>query len=577
MKKIKLLLGSLFLLMSIGTAHAWEITNFEVTADIEPNGKINITEVITTDFRDNLEKHGIYRFVPLGKRNSMPISKISVTDETGVPRMFMKSIENNQLYLKIGSPDKFVSGTEIYKIHYTIDRVIKDFPENNFSEFYWNVTGSKWETVIKKASLKVILPTKSSINETRCFTGPVGSRETDCQVSETTNGAPIFMTNRPLSSSEGFTVVYGFDKGMVLSQEVKPPAHWKQVLYDMFQKIKDFFALVIGFLLIPVKFIVYNLFRLMSRQEALIIPPILAIFKVMHKYRELKSNSPIIPKYNPPKGIHPAQIGSIIDSNFDKRDFIACIVSLAVKGALEITHKDFEGESSLFLKKNSIADKNLSEIDLCTYNYLFSAPTKDPTGIFLKEDPERIYSLFQSLQGKSKNDKHFKIIFGRGVGQFSFWFGFILFWGASIYASIYLWFIWPFYASLWVGFIIFIYFYPRRTKEGYQLLHEAKCYRLFLKTASIDQFETNIRKAVFEKHLPYAIALGVTKKWTSIFSDAITMPDFLAMGDIESLTRNISSSIPSGTSSGSSSSDSSGFSSSGSSGGGSGGGGGGSW
>jgi uncharacterized membrane protein len=131
------------------------------------------------------------------------------------------------------------------------------------------------------------------------------------------------------------------------------------------------------------------------------------------------------------------------------------------------------------------------------------------------------------------------------------------------------------------------FFYPKKkTLAGAEFKHDAKCYKEFLKTAKKDQINWEERQKIFESHLPFAIALGLTKQWNSIFEGSITLPawyisnqknhDFNFTRDIDSFSHSFQSQSrpPQQTSA---SSGRSGFSSGGSSGGGHGGGGGSSW
>ena len=126
---------------------------------------------------------------------------------------------------------------------------------------------------------------------------------------------------------------------------------------------------------------------------------------------------------------------------------------------------------------------------------------------------------------------------------------------------------------------------PPLNKAGRLLKHDINGYKLFLKTADKQRINWSESQQIFEKNLPYAVALGLTDKWAKVFEGKIQIPDWykgsstpnfnqLQKSITTSAARSIRNSTPRSTSS---SRGSSGFGGGGSSGGGFGGGGGRSW
>jgi hypothetical protein len=62
---------------------------------------------------------------------------------------------------------------------------------------------------------------------TGCYTGPYGSRESNCGYETYDNGGR-FLTNRRLRLGEGFTIAFGWDKGLV-----SPPSSWKKFFWTI--------------------------------------------------------------------------------------------------------------------------------------------------------------------------------------------------------------------------------------------------------------------------------------------------------------------------------------------------------
>jgi uncharacterized membrane protein len=586
-KYLKVVFGLFVSFVFVGNSYAWTITDFHSDIQLNSDGSANITEIIKTDFSQDSGKHGIFRFIPFqtktdtGKLNRTPISNISVLNEQQIPRNFRQETKNDNILLVIGDPNRFVNPQETYVIKYRVDRVPKEFPQNNFAEFYWNVTGDGWETTIQKASATVSLPTSSQINKTTCFTGKHGGKEQNC-FSRMENGKAFFATKAPLYLGQGFTIDYGFDKGIVQTFQFEDAPIWDRFV--------DFFN-HIGVWILS------------------IIMPFFAGFWAWQKRQSLKINKPIIPKYHPPDNLHPTLVGTVIDGKYHKRDFVAGIIDLAVQGLLTIKKRTFDGYSkkrveSYFLEQKKQEKMFISVIRANLYEHLFGEvviPRKngEQKGIFPIRHRKQMYKVYEAIKKDAENTKYLKKImnFSVNLGLFG-----LIFWIAprlafsfpvviySVFGKIGT----PILISLLSSIILWVKIIPRKTREGFKLAHEAKCYREFLKTANLDQLNWEEKQEIFEKNLPYAVAFGLTDKWASVFGDSIQFPSWLENGSMDNLSddisdivsdisRNIKKPAPkrfsrSYSSSSSRSSGGSGFSSSGGfSGGGSGGGGGGSW
>ncbi len=592
MKNFKIALGLLISLIFAGNSYAWTITDFHSDIQLNSDGSANVTETIQADFSQDSGKHGIFRFIPFqtktdtGKLNRTPISNISVLDQQQFSRNFRQETKNDNVLLVIGDPNRFVNPQETYVIKYRVDRVPKEFPENNFAEFYWNVTGDDWDTTIQKASATISLPTPSKINKTTCFTGRHGSKEQNCSA-RMANGKAFFATNSPLYSGQGFTIDYGFDKGIVQTFQFEDLPQLPQNFAEK-SKFAEFF----------------------DRIGIWILSALIFLFPTFFAWRERKKvavDKPIIPKYEPPEGFHPAVLGTIIDGNFDKQDFTAGIIDLAVNGYLTIGKKKIEGllwDSEEYFFKRNPAKNFTTDIQKDFYNGLFRPSlTANLTGVIsalqgkeiedlttLKDEvvpaqeKNKMFSVFREMELKIKTlgKEYFNKISGKGglvllVPITAMGIPIIMMNQAEnlFEGKLFLLFI-----AVFIGIAAFIMIFPKHTLKGMNLAHEAKCYREFLKTAELDQLNWAEKQEIFEKNLPYAVAFGLTSKWAKVFGDTIVEPKWIqgagGVGNLAESLDQITSDIAGNIQAPRSSSGGSGFGG-GFSGGGSGGGGGGSW
>ena len=205
------------LLLAAPTTQARDLTiqRFDETVTVNPNGTIEVTEIIEARFTGFW--HGIYRTIPVEYDSpqhlnySLLLEPLSVTDDDGHPLKYEQKREGRYLKFKITVPDA-QDTTKTVLLHYRILNAIRFFDDHD--ELYWNVTGGEWDAPIRSASAKIELPDGVTGLHAIAFTGAYGSRESDAQV-ETTGNIVQVSANHPLSYREGLTVVAGWDKGFV--------------------------------------------------------------------------------------------------------------------------------------------------------------------------------------------------------------------------------------------------------------------------------------------------------------------------------------------------------------------------
>ncbi|MBP7821648.1 MAG: DUF2207 domain-containing protein [Saprospiraceae bacterium] len=218
----------------------FDITNYQVNITLQPNGSCNVTERIEVDFTK--KRHGLYRTIPFRYR-ATPIDdngprakraastknyyEILVQNINVESKTFQVFEEGDFLKIRIGDPDSYVYGKEVYTITYTVWGALNDF--DNWVEFTWNAVGNDWDTDIQKASVVVNLAKPVNLNkeDMAVFTGSLGSKEHNATI--TKNGNTIVAnTSRALSPYEGMTVGLKFPKGYFSTTEIPIAAYAQQ-------------------------------------------------------------------------------------------------------------------------------------------------------------------------------------------------------------------------------------------------------------------------------------------------------------------------------------------------------------
>jgi hypothetical protein len=211
-----LALGALLWLAAPGLAGAERIRDFQAEVWLLQSGELRVEERIVYDF-EGARKHGIFRDLPVryGRGAAadyrIALDVESVTDANGASHPFRVSSEGAMRRIRIGSPDRKVTGVHEYRIAYSVRRGILWFPEHD--ELYWNATGTEWRVPIDSTSVRIHLP--DGVTEEvpfLCFTGPRGSIQSRCTGAQE-HGVVSITADRPFVAGEGLTVVVSLPKG----------------------------------------------------------------------------------------------------------------------------------------------------------------------------------------------------------------------------------------------------------------------------------------------------------------------------------------------------------------------------
>ena len=533
------------------------IEQYDVRIDIRKDGTIGVREAIDYNFGSQL-RHGIFRTIPYrktnedGKQYEMNIENVHVEDTKGAAYPFATSKDDGELTLKIGDPDRTISGEHTYVVSYDVSGALTYFSDHD--ELYWNAAGQQWPVSITDAQVTVKVPQPLADKEIRlaCFTGVAGSTIANCKFSQK-GDVMTFLLQQPLNSNEGMTVVAGFPKGVVAVVEPRLyTTFWDSVL----GKLVGF-----GGLLLALWWYVGY--------------PIRIVYKWWREGRDpqVAGSGVVSAWYDPPKAadgrsLSPAETGAIIDETVHDRDVVATIIDLARRGYMRIEErkkKDF-----YLIKQTPRADTDIQEVERKFLDSLlgdrqeirvkdtdmiseFSTFKKQMYTILVKDgyfprDPSKVRLFYQVMAVAALATLNMPLalassIFGRAMS--------------------------------------------RRNPAGVRARHVAESLKGFLGSQKRQlKFQAD-KQMMFERLLPYAIAFGVEKVWAKRFdSMKLAQPSWyksygskssLRAGYLASSLSNMNKAVvAAATPTRSSSGFSSGFSG-GSSGGGGGGGGGGSW
>ena len=572
----------------------WVITSFHSDIVIAPDSTLTVTEGLEVDF-GSLQKHGIFRTIPLRYRYDNQRDRYYLLDVKSVtdgsrPLPYETSVSNDNEVIKIGDPNRLVSGKQRYIIQYTVSGVLNSFAEHD--ELFWNVDGALWPVPKAAVSATVHVPS-GSLQQATCFQGPPGSTDACSHVESPDAGA--FSSTRQLASGEEMSVAVALNKGAVT---VPPPLleprqrQFPQDAFDLTPLTVTLFVLltVLGVGLIAWNWWVHGRDRAYLTQHYLASAPSAATDASGEPQRTLPlfATETLVVEFGAPQNMRPAELGLILDESADIKDVTATIVDLAVRGYLTIAASPHQVEWTLTWKAGGDATK-LLPYEKTILDGLFAGRTRvtlsDLKGTFaptLRMAEKEMYSdavtrrLFTSSPNQART--------GWGCLGFS-----VVLIGFAATVGLGLAFGWGLIglAVVVVGIVLTVSFpfMPQRTAAGRDLMQHTLGFRLYMNTAEKYRQQFAEKAEIFTQLLPYAIVFGCVTQWAKAFEGIDTSATSswyvgnapfqaaLLASSLESMNANISSAItyvP--PSSGSSSGFSGGFS-----GGGGGGGGGGSW
>jgi hypothetical protein len=614
MRRVLVLLFSLAAVLAAPAAlHARDIVIRDYQSDVVVNrdGTTDVTETLRVYFEGSW--NGIFRDLSLqhktgqGRTTRLDVDVLSVTGADGRQLQYWKEKpESGVLRIKIAVPGASDAERTVV-IRYRVRNAVRFFFAGDaggvHDELYWNVTGNAWDFPIEHVRARFTVPDGALPTEQHAYTGAAESTGSDAAV--TVQGQTVTAeVTRTLGPREGLTLAVSWPAG-VLARPTEAELRT----------------------------------RLLFSFWPLLLAPLTLFLMGRHWLRHGRDprEQAIVVAYQPPEGMTPAEVGTLVDNSADLRDITSTLVDLAVRGFVgieEVEDKHLFGlvsSNDWVFHRRTESTEGLLPHEVSFMNALFSGASYGPAWGVVKQARERAAAAAaaggevpaaelvaeQSAAAQQpsvrlsslKNEFYRSLpgirtaIFERLVER-----GYYLkrpdtVKGAWMAAGIVLAILsgvgggilsdagisWLNPMALIIGWVasgiivtIFGALMAARTAKGARAREAALGFREFLDKVDSDRYRRMITSPeLFEKYLPYAMAFGVEGRWAKAFENIYREPPgwYAGSGYHSFSATHFSSSMSSmSTTAGSTMSSSpSGSSGGGSSGGGSGGGGGGGW
>lgn len=545
-------------LFATGAAADERILDYHSDIQILPDTSIEVHETIRVRSEGRSIRHGIFRDFPttytdrVGNPYRVGFELVDVRRD-GQPEPYTQDGLSNGVRIKIGSASTVLPpGEYIYEITYRAQRELGFF--DGFDELYWNVTGIGWIFPIDKASATVTLPRPVAADQLRLagYTGYQASHDHNVTMTRLNDTQVSFATSVPLKSSQGLTIAIGFPKGVVN----EPTAAQRRA--NFLAENAPFVVAAIGLVVVLVYYFVAWMLDGRDPRRGVIVV-----------------------RYEPPPRMSPAAMCFLRHMGYNDRVFVCAAVDLAVKRYLTIEQEGSvyrlrklrSEDDSLPVEENNllrILFRNNNEIDLLAY----ASPSIQIAVKTLKSDLDLEEN--QKLYQKNGSAVFVGIVLSVLTliamvitlpTSKQFIAGFLTFWlsiwtcavfalisgavkawttrsstavvttfGAVVFTAFELAALgmFSFTVGLWaaVGLAlvlainaIFIRLLRKLTPAGRQLMDEIEGFRQFLTMVDSDRLQRTDAPAktpaLFEKCLPYALALEVEQAWSQQFEGVL--------------------------------------------------------
>jgi hypothetical protein len=511
------------------------IERYEVAATVTDEGHVDVVETITYDF-GGAERHGIERFVPVRERWDGTYDRIVVLEDIdvragpGTPAQWEREPDGALERIRIGDPDRTITGTHTYELSYRLRGALNGFEDH--VELYWDAVGHEWSAPVAEATVRVDTPAEPE--RVLCLAGPERST-LPCDTSEADAGGASFAATH-LAPGEGVTVVVAMPTGAVPEPSPILDERWDPATAFA---VTPATASAAGALLVGGLGGAGLLVWRNGRDRRWVGSPVDVVFGNDDGAAErvpLRERTETPVEYVPPDGIRPGQVGTLVDEVAHPLDVTATIVDLAVRGWLRIEEVDAEGGRPTDWRLERLrSGDGLLAYERLLFDGLFDDDHPDEVRVGQLEHrfAERLGRVQDALYDDVSSQGWFHTRPDRERGR----------WLAIGLVVAALGVVLTVAAAAWtrfglvplpvvaVGVVLAALSgrMPHRTPAGTGMLRRVQGFRRFIVESEAERARFAEQAQLFTEYLPYAVVFGVTERWARTFAGlgvALPAPDW---------------------------------------------------
>ena len=560
-------LAGLVVLLAWAPTNAWAVNDsvdsWQIAYVVGTDGVVHVQETLTYRFGTNSGRHGIDRTLTTreawGNTDQDAVYtisniKVSSPDASAAFTATTQGSGRDQLLdIRVGSADRVIyAPTATYTLSYDVAGGMRtsDDPSKPYDEFYWDAI-SDTTPLVQNISITVQVP--GGAQDVRCYSGPVQTNNACTSASIDSNGVATF-TEASKAAGEIMTVSTMITAGLISDNQPHLVTRADQA---------DAQAQTVGLAttggVAAVTAVGVGVLARRNRRDDRFLG--VAPGTIDEAGQGVgPDDHPVIPVCFTPPEIPVAAAGLIDDGAVDVRDTTAALLSLAVRGAIQLRQDDQAPKSWVFgtssnprpiyarLINPSIA---MAPHELALLRDIFPGlvvgPEKTLTG------QGTLYTAHTNMQknvlAEARTNNWYKRMPGgsatpavagasAALGSLvRFFLPWIIIGGVFMLSGIagvagggtvpsmrWLVLIGPIVVLI-IGFIVYkgLTHRGQRSAVGRAYADEVAGFREYLSTAEADQIKFEEGQDIFSQYLPWAVIYDLADRWTKICAQLVQM------------------------------------------------------
>jgi len=545
----------------VAVAKSWYFDQFNVDVTVNPDASFDVVEEHTYVFDGNF--HWVIRDIL--KRQLASIKDIVMTDENGQPLPqvdidYDYTDDAGNQYIRVKNNFDLTDTTATWFLKYKVVGGL-DFThsgEGGYDRLYWNAVSSDRDVPIENSRVNVKLPGIFTSDQVNYLSYAYFPYDVDYQSNQVVQFSAV-----DIPAYTDFTIDVSWPSGAVelpakiilktnmtgynlvvdgtnveYVTDTDHQVFWPAGRYG-WRMEKPGYRTLSGQLDLANghQYVLEGNFdelwlRILVRWASYLFVPlviVIILFQWLIMGRDRGRRGTIIPWYEPPDNLGPAEVGAIIKENADVKFLPAIVVDLAVRGFIKIKEKKgkgwLAGTTYYFYRTEQSGNFNDYESKLVEgmFGSKMSVTLNSLKDKFYTKIPEINKSLMDMVveNGYFDRDPRTVRLWHYILAALIMCLGFGLMVVAALfldYWALIFWWLAACLMYLLAGGIM-----PRKSEKGGQALEQILGFKEYLYRAERYRLQDDTPET-FEKFLPYAMILGVARQWADRFKDIYKTP-----------------------------------------------------
>ena len=542
-----LALGAMALFPSQAWATDDSVDSWDIRYTVQTDGVLHVDETLVYRFGTDSGRHGIDRLLTTREAWDdqsdvvWTISDVQVTSPDASATVDLANIGSGryqQLRIRIGDANETISNpTATYALSYDVTGALRtsDDPANPFDELYWDALGGT-TPLVQNITVTVNVP--GGVTDVACFAGPVKSTDPCTSASIGPDGVATF-TQASKPAGDTLTIAAKITAGLISDNQ--PHLLPRGDVADT--AARNAGLATSGGTAALTAVVVAVLARRNRRDDRFVA---LAPGTIDESGQGIgPDDHPTIPVSFTPPDIPVASAGLIADGSVDPRDTTAALLSLAVRGAIQmreevsVTARGKQKDTGTIYARLVDDSVPMAPHEASLLQDVFqSTPAGEEKLLSGQGVLAAVHAkLAKNVLGEVKQAGWYRRPPGSLVSKSASaapWIKWLVFGGAAVILAVFVVLATmqsPGAAGGWramvvvgpaiilaVGGLIYMaaVYSGQRSAVGRAYADQVAGFRQYIATAEADQIKFEEGQDIFSQYLPWAVIYGLTDRWVKV-------------------------------------------------------------